>query len=70
MLFWTFQFKVVGLPCLQEICRDIWGGMIEQVTTGEGNLNGDWVMQLFVPPQEVATRVQSKTRDLVDGGQR
>lgn len=28
MLFWTFQFKVVGLPCLQEICRDIWGGMI------------------------------------------
>lgn len=36
--------------------------------TAEGNLTGVWVVQLFVRPQEVATRVQSKPGDLADGG--
>lgn len=37
---------------------------IRPLATGEGYLNGDWAMQLLVQPQEVATRVQSKTGDL------
>ncbi len=86
----SFKFCQV-LPCLQDICWDIWAGVIlllwsvkqvvssstikymqgiRPITTGEGNLNNDWVMQLLVQPQEVATRVQSQKLDIFDGRQR